>query len=372
MQKIIINATNIGKRLDGIGVYTLNIIRELVKSPTNINFIIVLNRNSKEHIQDIQFPENFSIRWITRHLSPDYGFMGHLLRLIYSNLISLRYRNFLIFNTSQIEAVYLRTNQIITIHDVIPLLFKKYQKKQYYYYKYILKHALKKARAIITPSAHTKGLLESIYKLDDKKIFVVHNGLQEVFLSKKNNTNPIAKEDFIIYIGRISPTKNLLGLLKAFILIKDKIHHKLLIVGSGKERLLKDKVCKKLYEDINDRVIFKGYVPNIELLTLYEKASLFVFPSFYEGFGLPPLEAMACGCPVVVSNVASLPEVCGDAAYYVDPYNVESIAEGMYKVLTDNTLRKSLIEKGLERAKLFSWEKSAKEHIKVFEEVLNS
>lgn len=99
---------------------------------------------------------------------------------------------------------------------------------------------------------------------------------------------------------------------------------------------------------------------------------MFVFPSLYEGFGLPPLEAMACGCPVVVSNVASLPEVCGDAAYYVDSYNVESIAEGIHKVLTDETLRKRLIEKGLERVKLFSWEKSAKEHIKIFEEILNS
>ena len=98
---------------------------------------------------------------------------------------------------------------------------------------------------------------------------------------------------------------------------------------------------------------------------------MFIYPSLYEGFGLPPLEAMACGCPVVVSNVASLPEVCGDAAYYVDPYSVESIAEGIIKVLTDDSLKQSLIRKGLERAKLFSWEKSAQEHIQIFEEALS-
>jgi len=109
-----------------------------------------------------------------------------------------------------------------------------------------------------------------------------------------------------------------------------------------------------------------------ELIKLYKNALLLAFPSFYEGFGLPPLEAMACGCPVVVSNIASLPEVCGDAAYYVDPYNIESIAEGMYKVLTNESLRQSLIQKGLKQTKLFSWEKSSREHIKIFEEVLNS
>ncbi len=112
---------------------------------------------------------------------------------------------------------------------------------------------------------------------------------------------------------------------------------------------------------INDKILYN----------LYKNAKLFVFPSLYEGFGLPPLEAMACGCPVVVSNVASLPEVCGDAGYYVDPYCVESIAEGIYQVLTDESLRQSLIQKGLERAALFSWEKSAREHLKVFEETLS-
>ena len=107
-------------------------------------------------------------------------------------------------------------------------------------------------------------------------------------------------------------------------------------------------------------------------MTLYRNALLLVFPSLYEGFGLPPLEAMACGCPAVVSNVASLPEVCGEAAYYVDPYDIDSIAAGIYRVAKDDQLRKDLIERGLERAKLFTWEKSAKEHIKIFEELLET
>jgi glycosyltransferase involved in cell wall biosynthesis len=140
-----------------------------------------------------------------------------------------------------------------------------------------------------------------------------------------------------------------------------------MIVGN-----IDDNIFKKEKLPFSDRIIFTGYINDInELTNIYQKALIFVFPSVYESFGFPPLEAMACGCPVVVSNVASLPEVCGDAAYYVDPYSVESIAEGIYNVLTDESLRQSLIKKGLERAKLFSWEKAAKEHLKVFEEVLN-
>jgi glycosyltransferase involved in cell wall biosynthesis len=137
---------------------------------------------------------------------------------------------------------------------------------------------------------------------------------------------------------------------------------------TGVERKLNFRIDGRIRYNIE----FVGYPDDNQLVELYRNAALLSFPSFYEGFGLPPLEAMACGCPVVVSNVASLPEVCGDAAYYVDPYNVESIAEGMYKVLTDEALRQGLIEKGFARARFFSWEKSAKKHIEVFQGVLNS
>ena len=144
----------------------------------------------------------------------------------------------------------------------------------------------------------------------------------------------------------------------------------LLIVGSKQRTFAYHDLKKFIHADQN--IIFTGHISDEELITLYKNATLFVFPALYEGFGLPPLEAMACGCPVIVSNVASLPEVCGDAAYYVDPYNIESIAEGMQKVLADESLQQSMREKGLKRAKLFSWEKSAKEYVRVFEYFLKS
>ena len=167
------------------------------------------------------------------------------------------------------------------------------------------------------------------------------------------------------------PYKNLERSLEAFALLNLKEYK--FVIGGKKDPRFFPRVRKKVDAlSLKDRVVFLDYVPEENLPHLYSEAAAFVFPSLYEGFGLPPLEAMACGCPVVVSNTASLPEVCGNAAYYVDPYDVENIAEGIYKVIMNQTLRQNLIKKGLERAKFFSWEKSAEEHLKVFREVLNS
>jgi glycosyltransferase involved in cell wall biosynthesis len=143
--------------------------------------------------------------------------------------------------------------------------------------------------------------------------------------------------------------------------------YKLVLVGF---RGWNNKKIMKELEELKDDVIYLGYVSNTELGQLYNLATLFVCPSFYEGFGLPPLEAMSCGCPVVTSNTASLPEVCGDAAYYVDPYDVDSIAEGISRVVTDEELRNGLSKKGLANAAKFSWAKSAQEHLKVFKEAI--
>ncbi|MEK7845866.1 MAG: glycosyltransferase family 1 protein, partial [Nitrospinota bacterium] len=164
--------------------------------------------------------------------------------------------------------------------------------------------------------------------------------------------------------GNQKPHKNLGAVISAFERAVKIWGFKYCLVIAG--------IKKGLFNGMNNKIIYVDIDNDGDLIRLYQSADLLLSPSLYEGFGLPALEAMACGCPVVASNVASLPEVCGDAAYYVAPDNIESIAEGIYKVLTDNELRQGLVKKGFERAKLFNWEKSAKEHLKVFEDVLNS
>lgn len=368
---VVINATNLGKFIDGIGVYVLNILRELSQLETDLRFFIYVNKSCEEHLRDINLPPHCCVRRVSACMSPDHGFKGHLLRLFYANWLALKHRNALIFSASQLEAVFVSTRTVIMIHDVIPLLFKKCHKKQYYYYAYLLGLALKLARVVITPSYHTKGLLEQMYPVSHKKIRVIHNG---VFgkLQGRRSDGASPHQPFILYTGRIVRMKNITGVLKAFGLIKDLVPHKLVITGHGRERLKKefDRTRLAKYGIEEERVEVRGHVSTDEMEHLLQGASLLVFPSFYEGFGLPPLEAMAHGCPAVVSHVASLPEVCGEAAYYVDPYDIRSIARGMYAVLSDRDLRERLIVRGIERAKLYEWPRSAAAHVEVFEQTL--
>ncbi|MFC1855229.1 glycosyltransferase family 4 protein [Thermodesulfobacteriota bacterium] len=361
-RQIIINATNIGKKPSGIGLTTLSILSGLAKLKTDIEFLVFLNQNAKEHIATIDFPTNFKLHWTSYAISPDYGTTGHIRRLLYSNYLSFKFRGRYVFNTSQLEAALFKKRQILAVHDVIALVVKNDEKRsEQLFYKHYLKSALNSSEQIIVPSKHTGDLLSSIYNIPAEKIHVIHHGLNDMFKDEAKNINA-QKENFILYAGRISPTKNITRILKAFDLIRDKVDHKLLFIG-GEDH-------NKLLPENDDRIIVKGYVSNEELLNHYKTAALFIFPSLYEGFGLPPLEAMACSCPTVVSNVASIPEVCSDAAFYVDPLSVDSIADGMLKVLTDNTLRNEMINNGIKRVGDFSWEKASKTYLEIFERIL--
>jgi glycosyltransferase involved in cell wall biosynthesis len=176
-------------------------------------------------------------------------------------------------------------------------------------------------------------------------------------------------EKFILFVGTREPRKNLGRLIQAYAELPDPVQSEfsLVIVGPpgwGETDL-------PAINRLGNRVVLLEYLDAQKLALTYNRASLLVYPSLYEGFGLPPLEAMACGCPVVVSRAASLPEVCADAALYVDPLDVQSIAEGMDRVLADEELRLSLRQKGRERAEVFTWENTARETLKVFAELLS-
>jgi len=210
------------------------------------------------------------------------------------------------------------------------------------------------------------------YALVGSKVQVIHNGVRDSLFSEAHLRT--AREDgkFILFSGRMVPMKNLAGTLRAFSLIKDRVPHKIVVTGycqgNGETKLMSDLVDQCSVE--RNRVEFKGHVSGRDMEDLLSRASLLVFPSFYEGFGLPPLEGMAHGCPVVVSKVSSLPEVCGDAAQYVDPANDSSIADGMYRMLTDAELRKKLIARGIGRAKQFRWRHSALKHLDLFDQAM--
>jgi glycosyltransferase involved in cell wall biosynthesis len=176
---------------------------------------------------------------------------------------------------------------------------------------------------------------------------------------------------YLLYVGNLLPHKNIQRLLQAFACIAGQLPITFVIAGTKDHRYHPALEAEVQALGLQNRVLFLDYVLTEELPCLYAGADVFVFPSLYEGFGLPPLEAMACGTPVIVSNVSSLPEVVGDAALMVDPYDVEGMTKAMHRVLSDEGLSKEMRRKGLERAKLFSWEETARSILKVLDEVHN-
>jgi glycosyltransferase involved in cell wall biosynthesis len=370
--KIAINATFTHQNPTGLGVYTYELVRELLKSECDFDF----NVYSSSNLLKNSYPNHVTL--VTPYTSPDFGLKGHLVRLLWQQTVlpfKLRMeRASLLFSAVSEGILSPYRKQIITIHDILPMRHPESCPKMKYYFSYSLPTLLKNSHAIICISENTKQDIIGYLGVKDKPIYVIYGGLNgQRFYPRKNGTvqKKYGLTNYLLYIGDLRPYKNVERSLEAFARL-DLSKFKFVIGGKRDPRFyprVEKKIDKLL---LKDRVVFLDYVPEKDLPHLYSEAAAFVFPSLYEGFGLPPLEAMACSCPVIVSNAASLPEVCGDAAYYVDPFDVEDIAEGINEVLMNGALRQDLMAKGLERAKLFSWEKAAKEHLKVFEEVLSS
>jgi glycosyltransferase involved in cell wall biosynthesis len=267
---------------------------------------------------------------------------------------------------------------VTTVHDFSFRLFPEaHPKDRIRYFEKNFSKNIRRSDRIITPSVYIKNEATKLLGLPDEMITPVHLGVDHgVFRVYQKEALESCKrefrlpENFILFVGTREPRKNLDRLVRAYAELPEPIQKEFELVlvgprgwGEGDESFA---------EQLGSRISVIDYVETYKLAQIYNLASMFVYPSLYEGFGLPPLEAMACGCPVVTSRTASLPEVCSDAACYVDPKDIQSIAEGMYKVLTDNQLRHYLIEKGKERAKLFTWERTAKETLKIFNDVLST
>lgn len=174
-----------------------------------------------------------------------------------------------------------------------------------------------------------------------------------------------------MFVGTLEPRKNLERLIKAFYQFKVKTDYKHNLIMVGEKGWKYQAIFKKVKSlNLNKEVVFTGHVTNNNLILLYNQASLLVFPSLYEGLGLPPLEAMACGCPVITSKISSLPEYCGKAAYYINPYDTKQLTKAIVKVLADKKLKRRMVELGLAQVKKFSWKKTAKKTMLIYNSLL--
>ena len=214
----------------------------------------------------------------------------------------------------------------------------------------------RRAAAIMTISQFTKDELIRVTGEGAQPIYPIHLGVADAWFHIPPSVKPYQGK-YILYVGNVKPHKNLNALVKSFGSICDKIPHDLIIVGKKEGFITGDEIVAKEAGRLGGRVQFTGYVDDERLRQYFAHADALVFPSLYEGFGLPPLEAMAAGCPVLVSTAASLPEICGDAAVYCDPHRPEDIASKLLGLLMNEELQEELRRKGYEQARTFTWER---------------
>jgi len=261
---------------------------------------------------------------------------------------------------------------VTTVHDFSFILHKDFHPKERieYFEKNFFKNIVK-SDMIITGSEFSKQEILERLNFNEHKVKVIYHGINHELFKVYDNLDIDFKmpKKFIFSVGSIEPRKNLIGLLKAYNSLDAKIKDEYKLVLAGFKGWENSEIMQLIDKD-KENITYLGFISDVELAKVYNLASLFAYPSFYEGFGLPVLEAMACGTSVVCSDCSSLPEVGGDAVVYCDPYNIEDVKEKIEMVLSDKVLQKQMIKKGLQRAKMFSWEKSAQEHVKVFKEIM--
>lgn len=303
--------------------------------------------------------------------SPIYS----LREQIGGSYLTLRYKKaFQVFHFPHYNIPWFSQGKVlVTLHDLIHLLFPQYfSSKKVFFAKRLLQRVGARAERIIADSDSTRNDFLRLLPEAADKTTVIPIGVDGKFTQLPlQDVESFRKakgvERFILFVGNRKPHKNLIGLLRAFTEIREKVRdYRLVVIANGD---VKDCEIEEQANRLGDRIIEPGPVNDGELVLYYNAATLLVCPSLYEGFGLAPLEAMACGCPVITSNTSSLPEVVGDAGIMTDPNDVEALAGEMIRVLTDPTLRAEMSEKGLARARLFSWEKCARETIGVYEEI---
>jgi len=285
-----------------------------------------------------------------------------------------------LFHSSDVLYHALRgAKNVATIYDLTALLFPEYhtarvrqaQAKKYRFVQH-------KADAVITISESARRDAIEYLKLDPDRVFVIYGGvdpayrpLPQGFVAMALGTWGLAPQSYILHLGTIEPRKNLVCLIQAYHRLKKSMPNAPKLVQVGTKGWLCDDVFEQVHHlDLEDSVTFLGRIESHWLPALYNGARLFVYPSIYEGFGLPPLEAMACGVPVITSNTSSLPEVVGDAGVMVDPCDVPQLAEVMERLLVDEQESARLGQRGLERARRFTWQTTARETVRIYEKLI--
>jgi glycosyltransferase involved in cell wall biosynthesis len=352
----------------GIPRYTLNLIRALAAIDIEDQVLVLQRRPDQRTIVSQRNFRRVSM-WAPAHHPAEQYLLALELTLLGKMDV--------VHSTDDIPPFHYRGATVITVHDLGFLLFPHYLTRRSARYYGLIDRAARRADHIIAVSESTKRDLVRLTGTPEAKITVIYEAAESIYYPIHNRIvldhihyKYHLPEQYILFVGTIQPRKNLPTLVRAYQSLIDqyKVEADLVIAGA------RGWLCEQAEQLVADlglesRVHFLGAVPTADLPPLYNASQMLVLPSYYEGFGLPPLEAMSCGVPVIVSDISAFPEVVGDAAIRVAPEDVDGFTVAMWRLLSDAALRADMIDKGRKRARGFSWERAARETLEVYKMV---
>jgi glycosyltransferase involved in cell wall biosynthesis len=363
-------------RKSGVGNYVVNLLKSLQYIDHENEYYVFIGKDTKHlfalnapNFHPVYLPLSHDPRWLMR---PLYYLWQN--SLVYFSLKKYQVDLFHVPNLSLLWMCFVPT--VVTIPDLAHFTITKYPRLRQVYRQLVPRITAKKAARIITISDSAQRDIVRFANVPKERVDVTYlaASIKKVTSECQDrvlNSYSVSKSSYLLYVGNALPHKNVERLLKAFSIVVRQAQVPLKLVLAGLKKCSLAKYADLILSlGIDDLVVTTGYISERDLSILYQNAFVFVFPSLYEGFGLPVLEAMTCGTPVVTSNTSSLPEVAGDAALLVDPLNISMIADTILLLFRDEALREALIHRGKTQAAKFSWDECAKQTLKTYQKVL--
>jgi glycosyltransferase involved in cell wall biosynthesis len=363
----------------GVAEYTLNLLQALIKEDKLNDYVLFYN-SAKDLSGRLPKLESAKVSFVGRRWPNKFLNYGLFKFLNWPRLDRLMNKKLDVFWAPHINFLaWPRAKNIITIHDLSFLRYPAFfsTRKNFWHRQLNVPKLIKGADKVVVISVNTKRDIVELAGVSPDKISVIYSGVSAAYRPLDKNeprlneikTKYQLPDKFILYLGTIEPRKNLVGLIAAYNYLRQnypELAAVKLVIAGGNGWKFKETYRAAAAAPFKDDIKFLGYIEAADKCPLYNLASVFAFPSFYEGFGFPPLEAMACGVPVVASFASSIPEVVGEAGILVDPYNAADSGEALAQVLLNESLAADFKEKGLARAKEFNWAKTAQQYLEIF------
>ena len=360
-----INASIVGESPTGLGLYAINLIRAL----DHLRDGLRVYTSCPEAVPNLRA----QVQRVIPLVRPEGGLAGHFMRLLWvQTALRLRTRVAgveVLLNTVPEAILGAGVPQVTVVHDLLPLFFPAEYPRQQYYFRSLVPRVLRHSRLIVADSESTRRDIVRSYGIPRENVRVVYPGYDpDSYAIGEKEPCGALDGSYLLYVGNLLPHKNLLSLLDALAILRRRHRARLIIRGDGQPAYAQAVRQRVETLGLGDAVSFQGYAAEGDLRNLYARAACLVLPSLHEGFGLPVLEAMACGTPVITSSSSSLPEVGGDAAVRVDPLDTIDLSDAMHRVLTDRELREDLRERGLKWVRAFSWRRTAEQISQLLDE----